>query len=78
MYTSLNFLKGVIKGMIYETAIGGIKGDTRSLDYGFVEGTGVEAHSRNARDLGRRAVLNHRRVRAFMEKKKEENREPSK
>ena len=34
MSHSLNSLKGVIKGIIYGTTIGVIKGDTRSLDSG--------------------------------------------
>ena len=34
MSSSLNSLKGVIRGIIYGTTIGVIKGDTRSLDYG--------------------------------------------
>ena len=34
MSYSLNSLKGVIKGIIMESAIGVIKGDTRSLDNG--------------------------------------------
>ena len=34
MSCSLNFLKGVIWGIIYGITIGVIKGDTRSLDYG--------------------------------------------
>ena len=33
MSYSLNSLKGLYKGIIQGTSIGGIKGDTRSLDY---------------------------------------------
>ena len=49
---------------------------------GFVEGTGggggVEVPSRKALGLGGRGVLNYRRMGNFMEKKTEENQEPSK
>ena len=37
MSYNLNSLEGVIWGIIYGTAIGVIKGDTRSLDYSSYE-----------------------------------------